>query len=277
MRYTITFDTAAKMQMAAGINAALFPLLNQAVNAVAQATSANWKEAVYRARIWSGEKDAYANSISYKMTGPLSAEVTADYSRAYDIENGQPPRDLKKMLNTSSKVRRTKDGRRFLVIPFRHNEDKMPAGVHDMAKGLSASTVTGTGTRPTGQIMNIKPGAGMTPARKQTGFLTSISSRKAAETASRTYSWGDRLKKSDMRAAGIGLADRKRYGGMVRFDTSTPGAPRSTFATFRIMMEGSSGWVVKAKPGMFLAKKVAETMQPKAEAAFTEAVKRSLR
>ena len=41
-------------------------------------------------------------------------------------------------------------------------------------------------------------------------------------------------------------------------------------------MEGSSGWIVPAQPGLHLAQQVAEEMQPLADAAFSEAIKRDL-
>ena len=42
-------------------------------------------------------------------------------------------------------------------------------------------------------------------------------------------------------------------------------------------MEGSKGWIVPAKPGLFLAKGVAEKMQPLAEKAFQAAVQATVK
>ena len=41
-------------------------------------------------------------------------------------------------------------------------------------------------------------------------------------------------------------------------------------------MEGSKGWIVGAKPGLYLAKKTAEEMQPKAQEAMKLAVEKTL-
>ncbi|MNC67709.1 hypothetical protein D3C75_1182270 [compost metagenome] len=91
------------------------------------------------------------------------------------------------------------------------------------------------------------------------------------------YDWGGRLKRSAMKAAGIDAKTRSWAAGMTRFDTSTPnGGKSSAYLTFRIMMEGSSGWIVPPQPGMEIAKKTAEAMQPKALSAFEEAIKRTL-
>ncbi len=285
INYSITFQGSIQMELSRGINAEVLPLMNQAVRAVAAATSTSWKERVMRARLWSGEKDAYAASIKWEMTGDFSAEISSDYKYAADIETGRPPRDLKKMLDTSSKVRRTKDGRRFLIIPMRHNTPgntahakAMPTSVYGLAKQMKPSRVVAEGQRPTGQVMNLSPKSGMTPARKQPKFMSNLSTKQQMTVASREYAWGDRLSRTQLKEAGVGLKDRKRYDGMVRMETSTPGGKKSSsFLTFRIMMEGSRGWVIGAQPGLFLARNTAQEMQPKAIAAFSAAIAATLK
>lgn len=247
------------------INREVLPLLNQAVRAVAEQTRANWIEAVQRAKLWSGEKDAYTQTIRYQMTGDFSAVVWSDYRHAEAIETGRPARDLKKMLDTSMKVRATKDGKRYLIIPFRHNTPgnevharAMPPDVHAQAKDLAPSRVVGQTRRESG-----------------TGAYD-VKTRKRLTVNQNVYSWGDRLPE--------GMAPKLHqrhktapYAGMYRFDARTPGGNRySTYMTFRTMMEGSSGWIVPAQPGLYLAKQVADEMRPLAERAFQEAVKRTL-
>jgi hypothetical protein len=269
------------------VNAALLPRLNQAVGAVAQQAMIDWKESVARARLWSGEKAPYVDSIQWKMTGDFSAEVWSEYKYAYEIDNGRPARDLKKMLDTSQKVRRTKDGKRFLIIPFRHNTPgndahatPMPDSVWQLAAAMSGSRITGTGRRAAGEITDLNPTSGMTPLKSETRkspYLMNLRTQKPVTVASRQYLWGDRLSNRAMKDAGIGLADRRRYKGMVRMDTTSPsGAKSSAYLTFRTMMEGSSGWIVQAKPGLNLVSGVTQRLQPLAEKAFTEAVKRDL-
>lgn len=285
IRYSISFDAGALMDVHRVVNARVMPLMNQAVRAIAQQTATNWTEGVMRAKLWSGEKDTYAKSIKWEMTGDFSAVVSTDYRYANDIETGRPPRDLKTMLNTSSKVRRTKDGRRFLVIPMRHNttgngalSKPMPASVNALAKAMTPSKVVSTGQRPSGQVTHLSPTGGMSPARKQTPFLSAISSKQASTVASRQYAWGDRLSRATLKGAGLSAADRKRYAGMVRMQTSTPGGSKSSaFLTFRVMMEGSAGWVIPAQPGQFLAKTAVTQMQPKAAAAFAAAIAKTIK
>lgn len=279
MNYSITFSAGAQMEMAAGINQTVLPLMAQAVRAIAAQTAQDWKAAVYDAKLWSGEKDAYAESISWTMTGDFTARIEADYKHAYDIENGRPPRDLKKMLDTSTKVRRTLDGRRFLVIPMRQNTSgngalakAMPGPIGALAKAMEPSRIVGVGRRQSGEITHLSPKTGMHAAKKQTGYLSSTANKQAATVARNKYAWGGRLSAKDLRDAGASQADVKRYSGMVRMDTSTPGGAKSSaYMTFRIMMEGKAGWVIPAQPGKFIAKAVADAMQPKAEAAFAAA------
>ena len=255
-RYNISLDLGAQLQLTAGINAQLLPLVNQAVNAIAQATAANWKESVYRAKMWSGEKDAYAKTITYRMTGDFTAVVESDYKYVQDIETGRPARDLKKMLDTSMKVRISKKGLRYLIIPFRHNTPgnaahakPMTDDVFKQAKMLSLSSITGHGRRVSG-----------------TGAY-SLKTQAPATVRQRSYNWGERL---------AGASIPRNQQGMVRMNTATgQGKKSSSYLTFRVMSEASKGWIIPAQPGQFIAKKVADDMRPKAEAAITEAIRRT--
>lgn len=246
------------------IDEKMLPMLNQAVSAVAQQASIDWKEAVSRAKLWSGEKSAYGESITWKMTGPFSATIESDYKYAKEIDTGRPARDLKKMLDTSLKVRTTKTGKRFLIIPFRHSTPgsdahgpSMPTSVYDLARQLEPSRVVGTGRRLSG-----------------TGTMD-IKSRKPITVAQRKYVWGGSLE-APPGMPKLRTAAPNRYTGMYKFDTSSGKQKSSAFLTFRVMSESSRGWVIPAKPGLYLVKGVADRLQPLAERAFTEAVKRDL-
>lgn len=259
------------------IDQTVFPLVNQAVHAVAQQTAANWIQAVGEAKLWAGEKDAYRASIKFTMTGSMSAVVESDYKYAEEIENGRPPRDLKKMLNTSMKVRRTKDGTRFLVIPLRHKVANMPPHVYQEAKSLTASAIIGQSTRRAGELTSAALGIGMVPMsekrQRRNPFAKSTDTHKDVMVNKNIYSWGGRMVAGMLGPNPKGKVDR--YAGMVRFDTSTPGAKRSTYLTFRIMSEKSTGWIIPAQPGQHIAQKVAEDMQPLAEKVIQEAFRRT--
>jgi hypothetical protein len=283
IRYTITMSAGAAMSMSAGINAKVLPLLHQAVRAVATTTATRWQEAVLQSKLWQGERDAYAKSITWSMTGDFTAMVETDYEHAQAIETGRPARDMKTMLDTSLKVRRTESGKRFLVIPIRHggsksNTNPMPASVGKMAKAMEPSKIVGTGQRPSGQVMTLSPKSGMQASAKQSGYLSNPRNQQASTVASRSYAWGGRLSGAALRQAGVSADQAKKYKGMVRMDTGTPGgAKSSTYLTFRIMMEGQTGkWIAKAQPGLNLVQKVTQEMQPKAQAAFEAAVQKTV-
>lgn len=280
LKISFSFDLGDTLDVQGIVNKQVFPLLNQAVRAVANQTALDWQANVYKAKLWSGEKDAYAKTISWRMTGDFTAVVESDYRFAEDIENGRPARDLKKMLFSSMKVRRTEDGRRFLVIPMRHNMSKLQdAGIYQMASELSPSTILGQDERQSGEVTQFSPQTGMSaaPSKAQTPFLSNASTKKAMMVNKNHYSWGDRLKRSAMKSAGVPASTRSWAAGMTRFDTSTGGAKSSAYLTFRIMMEGSNGWIVPAQAGQNIASKTAEAMQPKATSAFSEAIKRTLK
>lgn len=263
--FRISVDLSPLLDAAhSAVNEQVFPLLNQAVRAVAQQAQTRWKEAVYRAKLWDGERAAYMESIQMHMTGPFSALVWSDYRYAAEIEAGRPARDLKRMLDTSLKVRVSKDGHRYMYIPFRHSAPgntahgpDMPQHVYDMARNMAPSRVIGQTTRKSG-----------------TG-AHDMKTRKHLTVPQSVYSWGGRLAAGSMGPNKKGKTDR--FANMYRFDTSTPGGGKSSaYMTFRTMSDKSNGWIVPAKPGLHLAQSVATEMQPLAEQAFTEAVKRTL-
>lgn len=281
MDYKISVDLAPLLNAAGAMTQQLMPLVSQAVHAVAEAAQHQWIDGVKQARLWSGEKQPYMASIQMKMTGPFSAEVSSDYALAFEIENGRPSKDLKAMLQTSSKVRTTKDGRRFMVIPMRHNSPgndalatPMPPAIYELAAAMSKSSVTGQSQRPAGEVTDITPAYGMRPAADQSGNAWTGGGKAPMMVPRHHYAWGDRLP--------AGLApklDPKHshdpFAGMVRMDTSSGGQKSSAFMTFRVMIEGSDKWIIKERPGLKLVDKVATTMQPIAEAALAEAVKRT--
>lgn len=246
----------------AAIYQQVYPLLTEAVKAIAQQTAVNWQTAVQNAKLWVNEKDAYAASIQVKMTGAFSALVWTDYRYAEQIENGRPARDLKKMLDTSLKVRVGKSGKRYLIIPFRHSTPgqtatgpSMPAHVYKQAKKLDASSVTGMSTRLSG-----------------TGAMD-VKTRQFLTVPQRSYKWGGRLAPGSMGPNPRGKTDR--YAGMVRFAEPGKKPKYSTYMTFRVMSQDSKGWIIKPQPGQNIARGVVADMQPVAEEIFREAVKRS--
>jgi hypothetical protein len=266
------------------VRAQVFANLSGAVEAVVNAGEERWKTAVLSAPLWEGERQAYAASISARMLTPYSGEITSDYKFVEDIESGRPPYDMKRALDTSTKVRRTRDGRRYLIIPMRQNSTgntahapAMPASVYGLAKGLGASSIESQGQRRSGEITRLSPGGGMTPmsasTQRRNPFLSNPATKRAYMVTKNNYAWGDKLTKAALKSAGASAEEQKRYAGMYRFKESTGG---STYLQFRIMMEGSSGWIIPAKPGLWLAKNVADSLQRTAGIDFPAAVQRDV-
>lgn len=257
----------------------MMPRLKRSVALVAERAADDWSAAVYAAKLWSGEKNPYMASIKWQMTGELSALVWSDYKYAREIEEGRPAKDLKRMLDTSDKVRRTKTGKRYLIIPFRHNVNQMPAEVYQQARQLAPSRIIGQTQRRSGEITAGVFGRGMQPLgekrQRRSPFLSRPVDHSHVMVPKHIYQWGESLAAGMMGPNPRGKADR--FAGMYRFDVSTPKAKRSQYLTFRVMMEGSSGWIVPAKPGLFLARDVAQNLQPKAATIFQEAALRDLK
>jgi hypothetical protein len=276
--YSISLQLPSVDQLVRVINGATFPLAAKAVAAIANETAFRWKERVAAARLWSGEKTPYIQSIKVRVLDDLNMEVYSDYKYAEDIETGRPPRDLKLMLNTSTKTRVSQKGRRYLVIPLRHNTPgndahapAMPTSVYELAKEMIPTEVTGMGERYSGEETFLSPTSGMTHSGTNPNFLSNPATKGPYMVPKASYSWGGKLAMSQLKAAGMSKQDQRIYAGMVRMKESTGG---SAYLTFRVMAEGSPGWVTKPVPGKFIAQKVAQGMQPLATAAIGEAMRR---
>ena len=261
MEYRISYDLSTLEDLPARLDALLRPILSGVVGKTANAVYTDWVDKVAHAGgkggIRDAERDAYANSISvsYKE-GDLSALVYTPYEPASLIEEGRPAYDLKAMLNTSTKVRLAKNGKRYLIIPFSHGTpgstvmQAMPKNIHKQAEQMGLSRVTGKTW-----ISNGFGGGGIYTERS-------------------TYSWdkkGNTINPNKARVKGnisigalpAGLAPKLAphhatdiYAGMRRFDTSAGKAKSSKYLTFRVMVEGSSKWIVPARPGLYIVRDV---------------------
>lgn len=244
-----------------------FPALSQAVRVIAEDAQAQWRAYALGAPLPSGKSigvrsGTYERSIQLRQLGEFAAEVYSELPYAQAIEEGAPERDLKQILNSSLKVRRTSDGRRYLIIPIRHNQpnsglgNAMPEAVHGWWQGKDPSHVVRTFLRSSG-----------------TGAYD-IKTRQRVMVPGWGYHWGTRLRASDLAGMGIGGDQAKKLQGMVNFRKigAKGGSSHSQFLTFRTMMEGSKGWIAPAREGLHPAKTTAEMFQPVAEQAFERAV-----
>jgi hypothetical protein len=260
--FDVTVDLSGLLNASPMIQAGVFRNLEAAVERVTIAGYERWKAAALRAPLWEGERQAYADAISWRMTGPLSGEIVCNYRYVEDIETGRPAYDLKRMLDTSHKVRVSKRGRRYLIIPFRHgtprtNQNPMPAHVYAEARQLAPSRIVGQSLRQSG-----------------TGAYD-IGTRKPMMVRQNNYKWGDALR--------AGMTRRLRphhatdpHAGMVRFDTSSGRQKSSSYISFRTMTEGSPKWIIPPRAGLFIARAVAEGLRRDAESIFGVAIQTDL-
>lgn len=209
----------------------------------------------------------YLRSINLRTTGDFSAEVYSDLPYASIIEDGALARDLKDILNTSFKVRISKKGLRYLIIPFRHNTpgaaigNAMPQNVYDwwQKKSRARSFVVSAHKRLSG-----------------TGAFD-IATRQPVQVDAWKYSWGTQLKKADLEGLGVTGSAARRMAGMVRFRTDPKkGVKRSGYITFRVMVEGSKGWKVAARAGKHPAQQVAREIEPLLDDLFKAALEKDL-
>lgn len=250
--YKITLDYSNAAMCMDQVNKILAEKIHGAVGMAAQATYQQWADRVMKAPgVWQDDKVKYVQSLKWEYTGPFSARVSTDLKLADEIENGRPAYDMKRMLQTSNKVRQGKKGK-YLIIPMRHNTPgntahakAMPADIYAAARQLLPSKVTGQTTRV---------------------------SATGATVPQSIYQWGQRLPP--------GMAPKLKphhttdiYAGMVKMNTSTGKGKSSAYMTFRIMGEWQQGkWIVGAKPGLYIARQLATDIQADIEKVVSDAI-----
>lgn len=266
--------------------AALFPRSLQAIHDLAYEARDKWRAVV------SGQEPVQGRTIN-RRTGRLadSINVTVDENPpdgeliryviapdnpdamqvAYWLEFGTDAFDMKKILQTSHKVREGKDGKRYLIIPFRWGTPntvvvgayvgrEMPRPVHQFMLRRSPtgdrlfreSSVTGTFTEPS--LLD-----GVTPVTR------------------RTYSWGDSLTPQDIRELGLDPDSKpgRHMVGMYRFnDPEDPSGRHAQHVTFRVMSENSrpDAWVRPAMPGYHVAENIKRMLDAIAPAFLQQAL-----
>jgi len=198
---------------------------------------------------------------------PLVYSLINKSKHAYRLEYGNEAWDMKKFLQTSDKIRMTKKGEKYLVIPFRHgipgtkNYKPMPEEIYSEAKYLGASQVTGFYHE--GSIKGAQ-------TYKDALLLKQYNPSKVKR---RSYKWGDKLRTTD---------ETSIYNNMYRFETNTHinrkqvpvdagkfvnrtpshNIQSSIYLTFRIMKESHSGWIYPRREGKYILKKSIEEGLP---------------
>lgn len=254
MKISINLNTDALMAVPQQMYEQVLRAVDVAVEGVAQTAMRRWADSINAADLHEGQKKEYSESLRIDRLGMAHYLVRTIYDQADQIEDGRPERDLKTMLQTSQRTRQSKAGKKYLIIPFRHNtpghsalSTSMPADVYKQAKKLAKSSITGK---------------------------TSRLSATGATVPQSVYKWGGRL------PAGLApiRAGHKTdiYAGMRRMETSTGKSKSSAYLTFRVMHQDSTGWIVPAKPGLKLADKIAAQIESQAQGYIESVVKAAL-
>lgn len=259
--YSLEVDLSPLLAAGQQATAELRARATRVVAQVAEQAAWQWKDKVFKARLWQGEQGPYMASISWEPTGEMAAVVKSDYALAQEIDTGRPARDLKQNIGRSQKARVSAKGNKYLIIPFRQNiptasgqgalAPQMPPAIYKLAKKLAPST-------------KLPPGSKKSATRlSATGFTV----------VQNSYQWGGRLPE--------GLVPKKRpehktdlYAGMVRMNTASGKSKSSAYLTFRVMSEASSGWIVPARPGLFIAREVVDNLRPLFDQKMREATDR---
>ncbi|NUQ80847.1 MAG: hypothetical protein HUU10_04480 [Bacteroidetes bacterium] len=186
--------------------------------------------------------------------------------RALRVEEGTATDwDMKAhFLATSLKVRVSKAGYRYLIIPMKHSAKSLQAaGVYKQAKKLTPSFITGKRMEGSQQGAS---GYAEAVQQRDTGFN---SAGKPVPSVRRyVYTWGGRLESQERH-----LNNLYRFG-----HTKTGGVQNSTYLTFRTMSEkpGSSPWIQKARPGMNVLKGVLDKNKNRIDGMIQGAIRHDL-
>ena len=280
--FRIGVDVGAMIPDGSPLSAELFPVLSEAVRVVSETAWRTWQDYAAGETMPNGKQikirsGTYLRSIALRQLGPFDAEVYSDLPYAKSIEEGTRERDLHDMLGSSLNTRRTKDGRRYLIIPFRWfssgsvaSDNQMPQSIQNWWKSETPSHIIGHSWRESGThavaFRNLTTGT----YRQSRGDILEVRKRR--------YTWGARLDKDTISAAGVTGKNADRMAGMVNFrkPRAKGGGSHSQYMTFRVMVEGGKGWKVPAREGMWPARTTADQLRPDAERIFGEAVKRDL-
>jgi len=163
-----------------------------------------------------------------------SLENEEKYAEA--IEKGTKQRDLKEILPTAKKTRRAKDGTLYLIIPFQHGKPGA-VGLKPMPARIAKMAEKLTRSAIVGTKME----------KSGTGFMVQRN----------VYKWGTSLK-------GVG----GKHEGMYKFGN----AGHTSYLTFRVMSQKSSGWVLPPREGLWPAKTAAQVALEDSAGLLTDAV-----
>lgn len=250
----------------------LVQAIQGAVRDTGDALVGNWtREAMNALKTYGGYTQAITEGTEYPFEDdPLHFVVTNRHKAVRFLEDGIQAFDMKKMLQTSAKVKTSKDGKRYMSIPFEHSRESLiKAGIDPEEFGNLA------GSERTARLNVSEPNA---------------------------YRWGERLQ--DMGNLGKrrkyfianpslrALAAGRKWGsrGLVSYEwKSSPfenvyrfkdtQGKTSGYVSFRTISENSdeNAWIHPGIRAMHIAEKAVADVKPMFQSRCSEAVKSAIR
>lgn len=242
----------------------VFPNQASAIRMIAEAAHYRWiqyasgKVPLPNGKTLGRVSGAYASSIKIAENGFLKYVIFSDDPKARWIEDGFPEWDMHQLLTSSHKVRVSKKGKKYLIIPFRHGTPGALGVV--MPKTLYRYW--------------------MVPDRKSSVISGQYLQRSVQDHATpvtrRTYMWGDRVTRKDVEKLGLDPSGLGRnLVGMVRFQNNEDRGGQ--YLTFRVLGEDSKGWVRPARQGFKIAQSVYEYVQREGQKLMQIAIEEDLK
>jgi len=122
MRYKVYFDLSGAEAAAINCSSAINNAVAEVVRQTATGIRLEWQDAIMQALPrrddWTiAQSNAAVDSITVTRHDPFSATVSSSDQDVFELEEGRPARDLKRMLQTSRKTKLSKAGKRGDLAP----------------------------------------------------------------------------------------------------------------------------------------------------------------
>jgi hypothetical protein len=243
-----------------------FPTTIQAVQEAARRVQAAWIAAAEGSTLAGSDQARYIHgltqpgSVVYPDGGdPLAARVVNVAPEAARLESGAPSYHLPSVVrwSLSRAARRSKAGRWYLRIPFRHGTPRTGVG----RLGVRAATLERTMTQGVYRVARLlRPGQRLTAGPTQGRALHAQGLNPYAPALAQNIRPGS--------------AHQAREEGMRR----VPGHRRggAHYMTIRTMTPSSTGWWMPGKPGVRVAAEVVRAVMPQVHAMLAAAVRQDV-
>lgn len=218
------------------------------------------------------DRKAYQDSI---VVGPyqpqqdgVRIEIYSDSPQAVTIEEGGTLIDLHAILPYAPKARMSKDGKRYLYIPFRHATTE-PGGSGG-SRFQSFSNKWGTNVLPPQVVAFMK--------KKNPSLITGTKTRPSVNYPGQTVNQNiysphpGRLTANELRRLGIGptFPNGSKLVGLMR--TGSKG--HTSYITIRALSEANpNGWRVPAYQAQHVAQSTARSLQALSSDWFDQAIR----